>query len=132
MQHTNLRGKYHKTISPFYKSNVGAARKVFSHWLQKTLTHRCSSLFPIISRLGYRTNLLLGLGELLHVPFTMLINRITCCKKGFYVGCFDASLEVVAAIYGDLLLRNPYAPINVKPQGGGGGGGWRAGRPRGI
>lgn len=120
MQHTNLREKYHKTNIPFYKSYVGAARKVFSPWLQKTLTHRCSSLFPIISRLGYRTNLLLGLGELLHVPFTMLIKQcqsmlITCCKKGFYVGCFDASLEVIAAIYGDLLLRNSYAPINVKP-----------------
>lgn len=127
MQHTNLREKYHKTNIPFYKSYVGAARKVFSPWLQKTLTHRCSSLFPIISRLGYRTNLLLGLGELLHVPFTMLINRITCCKKGFYVGCFDASLEVIAAIYGDLLKRNP---INVNSQGGGGGG--EAGRPRGI
>ena len=32
-----------------------------------------------------------------------------------------------------LFLFKPYAPINVKPQGGGGGGGGGgAGRPRGI
>lgn len=77
------RGKYHKEISSFYKSNVGVARKVFPHWLQKTITHHCSSLLPIISRLGYRTNWLLGLGELLHVPFRMLSNRVTCYKRGF-------------------------------------------------
>ena len=47
-------------------SNVGAARKVFPLWSQKTITHHCLSLFPIVSRLGYRTNWLLGLGELLH------------------------------------------------------------------
>ena len=45
-------------------SDVGAARKEFSHWT--TITHHCLSLFPIASRLGYRTNWLLGLGELLH------------------------------------------------------------------
>ena len=44
-------------------SNVGAVRKVFPHWSQKTITHYCISLFPIVSWLGYRTNCLLGLGE---------------------------------------------------------------------
>ena len=33
-------------------SNVGAARKVFPHWSQKTITHHCLSLFPIVSWLG--------------------------------------------------------------------------------
>ena len=48
-------------------SNVGAAaHKVFPHWSQKTITHHCLSLFPIVSWLGYQTNGFLGLGELLH------------------------------------------------------------------
>ena len=46
--------------------NVGAACKVCPHWSQKAITHHCLSLFSIVSRLGYRTNWLLGLGELLH------------------------------------------------------------------
>ena len=46
-------------------SNV-AARKVFPHWSQKTITHHCLSVFPIASRLLYRAIWLLGLGELLH------------------------------------------------------------------
>ena len=37
---------------------------MFPHWSQKTITHHCFSLFPIVSRLGYRTSWLLGLGEL--------------------------------------------------------------------
>ena len=53
------------TNSRFILSNVGASGKVFSHWSQKTITHHCLSLFPTVSRLGYRTNWLLGLGELL-------------------------------------------------------------------
>ena len=44
-------------------SNVGAARKVFPHLSQRTITHYCISLFPIVSWLEYRTNCLLGLGE---------------------------------------------------------------------
>ena len=39
---------------------------MFPDWSQKTITHHCLALFPIVSRLGYRTNWLLGLGELLH------------------------------------------------------------------
>lgn len=35
-------------------SNIGAARKVFPHWSQKTKTRHCLSLFPIVSRLGHR------------------------------------------------------------------------------
>ena len=54
------------TNSRFILSTVGAARKVFSHWSQKTITHHCLSLFTTISRLGYRTNWLLVLGELPH------------------------------------------------------------------
>ena len=46
--------------------NVGVVRKVFPHLSQKTITHHCLPLFPIISQLGYRTNWHLGLGELLH------------------------------------------------------------------
>ena len=50
-----------------YFSNVGAARKVFPQWLKKTITPHCLSLFSIVLQLGYRTNCLLGLGELLHL-----------------------------------------------------------------
>ena len=38
---------------------------MFPHWMQKTITHHCLLLFAIVSRLGYRTKWLLGLGELL-------------------------------------------------------------------
>ena len=58
--------------STYLISDVGATQKVFPHWLKKkkqTMTCHCFSLFPIVSRLGYRTNWLLGLGELLHDPF---------------------------------------------------------------
>ena len=41
-------------------SNVRAARNMFPYWSQKAetiITHHClSSLFPIVSRLEYRTN----------------------------------------------------------------------------
>ena len=52
--------------SSLLSSNIGAARKVFPHWSQKTVTHHCLSLFPTVSRLGCRTNWLLGLGKLPH------------------------------------------------------------------
>ena len=39
---------------------------MFPHWSQKATTHHCLLSFPIVSRLGYWTNWLLGLGELLH------------------------------------------------------------------
>ena len=57
--------------STYLISDVGAAQKVFPHWLKKKKNNNMSlfSLFPIVSRLGYRTNWLLGLGELLHDPF---------------------------------------------------------------
>ena len=35
-------------------SNVRAAREVFPHWSQKTITPHCLLLFRIVSRLGYR------------------------------------------------------------------------------
>ena len=50
-----------------YFNNVGAARKVFPHWSQKTITSHYLLLFPIVLRLAYQTNWLLGLGELLHL-----------------------------------------------------------------
>ena len=56
--------------STYLISDVGAAQKVFPHWLKKkTVTCHCFSLFPIVSRSVYRINWLLGLGELLHDPF---------------------------------------------------------------
>ena len=55
--------------STFLISDVGAAHKMFPpHWSQNTIKHHCFSLFAIVSRLGFRTNWLLGLGELLHDP----------------------------------------------------------------
>ena len=63
-------------------SSIGAARKVFPHWSQKTITHHCLSLFPIVSRLGYRTNWLLGLGELLHDHWSLpKFNKYERCKQ---------------------------------------------------
>ena len=49
------------------KLSLGApvARCFLIDWSQKTTTHRCLSLFPSVSRLGYRTNWLLRLGEVL-------------------------------------------------------------------
>ena len=61
------RMKYSKT-NRLHVGNVGTARKVFPHWSQKTIAHHCLSLPPIVSRLGYRTNWPLGLGDLLHDP----------------------------------------------------------------
>ena len=55
-----------KVKSPKIVGNVEASRKVFPHWSQKTITHHGLSLFPTVSRLGYRNSWLLGLGELLH------------------------------------------------------------------
>ena len=37
---------------------------MFPYKWQKTVTHHCFSLFSIVSRLGYQTSWLLGLGEL--------------------------------------------------------------------
>ena len=39
--------------------------------------HHCLSLLSIVSPLGYPTNWLLGLGELLHVLILQWINTIT-------------------------------------------------------
>ena len=44
---------YHPPLAAMY---IGAARKVAPHWSQKTIAHHCLSLFPIVSRLGYRIN----------------------------------------------------------------------------
>ena len=61
--HWKKEKKQNQKISLADPSNVGAARKVFPHLSQRTITHYCISLFPIVSWLGYRTNCLLGLGE---------------------------------------------------------------------
>ena len=55
-----------RVLATYVPINVGAARKMFPDWSQKAITHHWLSLFPIVSRFGYRTNWLLGLGELLH------------------------------------------------------------------
>ena len=47
----------------FVTSNVAAARKVFLYWSQKTITHNCSSYFPIVS-LCYN-NQSLGINKIL-------------------------------------------------------------------
>ena len=58
--HTLHIGKY--LYSPYIAVppplRVSAARKMFPHWVEKTITHRLS-LFPIVSRLGCQTNWLL-------------------------------------------------------------------------
>ena len=36
-----------------FTSYVRAARKVFPHWSQKTITYHCLSLFPIVWQLGF-------------------------------------------------------------------------------
>ena len=46
------RKKTEQKISLTDPSNVGAARKVFPHWSQETITHHCLSLFPIVSWSG--------------------------------------------------------------------------------
>ena len=46
-------------------------KKVFPHWSQKKKIH------ILVSPLGYPTNWLLGLGELLHVLLLLWINTIT-------------------------------------------------------
>ena len=67
-------------------SKVGAAHNLFPHWSQKkTITHHCLSLFLIVSRLGYQTNWLLGLGELLHDTYRReriwVINALDWCPE---------------------------------------------------
>ena len=53
-------------------------KKVFPHWSQKKkIPHHCLSLLSLVSPLGYPTNWLLGLGELLHVLLLLWINTIT-------------------------------------------------------
>ena len=60
--------------------NLGAARKVFnSSLVAKTILHPYLPLFPIVLRLGYRINWLLGLGELLRDP--------PCNSFGSYARC---------------------------------------------
>ena len=52
-------------------------KKVFPHWSKKKKTHHCLSLLSIVSPLGYPTNWLLQLGELLHALLLQWINTIT-------------------------------------------------------
>ena len=53
-------------------------KKVFPHWSQKKKKpHHCLSLLSIVSLLGYPTNWLLQLGELLHALLLQWINTIT-------------------------------------------------------
>ena len=60
--------------------NLGAARKVFnSSLVAENNTTSLLPLFPIVSRLGYRINWLLGLGELLRDP--------PCNSFGSYARC---------------------------------------------
>ena len=44
---------------------------------EKKIPHHCLSLLSLVSPLGYPTNWLLGLGELLHVLLLLWINTIT-------------------------------------------------------
>ena len=67
----------------FFWSNIGAARKGFPHWLQKTITH-CLSLFSIFftERLEYQTNWPLELGELLLMT-TDFCPRVYYCSNEY-------------------------------------------------
>ena len=81
----------HLVEEPPHYCNVGAACKVFPSWSQKTVTRHCLSwLFCIVSRLGYRTNWLLELGEVLHDPFRNF-RKNTCNNYIVHVDAWSLS-----------------------------------------